>query len=160
MNKLTDKQLAYLAGLMDGEGCISITKHQGIHSRTPSYIMRVIIAQANESYLRYWHELTGIGSINQKPLNPTCYDWRITSQEALAFLKELYPFLILKKDEADIAIKFQESFSVDKRGGRNYIVPKEVIEKREQLRIALHAKKGASGRRGRKIVLHAFDKNN
>jgi hypothetical protein len=59
----------------------------------------------------------------------TMYSWVLTSQRAVLFLKSIYKYLKLKKSEADLFIKFQNTIKY--RGNRYFsdLRPK-IIKKR------------------------------
>ena len=90
--KKTD--LAYTAGIIDGEGCIYISK------------------QSNDEWLCQWLKFTWGGSIYRiepkKERWSIAWDWTIQTNQAYIFLKTILPYLQLKRQQAEIAIKFQE----------------------------------------------------
>ena len=104
--KRTD--LAYVAGIIDGEGYIGLTR-QG---KSRSIRLTVSVDNTNEWLIQWLHFAFG-GSIylrhrrkeNWKPQ----WSWIITCLRASDFLKLVYPFLRIKKPQAEIAIKFQEA---------------------------------------------------
>lgn len=143
MNKLTEIEKAYLAGFMDGEGCIHISRgydKKGI-SVSCIYTLRVLIAQAGEKgkeILTYWQEKVGLGIVvNQDRKNDkwkSSHTWIISTNHAAAFLASILPYLIIKKEEAEIAIKFQAVMKADgKNCRRGYVVPKSVIAQRDAI---------------------------
>lgn len=107
--KKTD--LAYAAGIVDGEGCIGIRRkvQQG---RFLSYDMRVSVGMANE-WLPKWLRFAFGGSLtyykSKQKNRQDQWAWRITSNQALGFLKLILPYLTIKRPEAELAIAFQEA---------------------------------------------------
>ena len=106
--KKTD--LAYAAGFFDGEGTLSIVK-----TRQYGYIqyqLRVSACSTDEWACRRFQFMFG-GRIRKRPgRNPhhkTCWDWRISCREAGDFLKIVLPYLHIKRDRAEIALKFQQA---------------------------------------------------
>ena len=108
--KKTD--LAYLAGILDGEGCIHIGKWIGQEGQLPRYRLAVQISMVDKvplllarfafgGYLR----LRKRKNDKWKPL----WEWGVGSGSAVECLKDLMPYLHTKKAEAELAIKFQES---------------------------------------------------
>ena len=72
---LSESDIAYIAGLFDGEGSIHIKrgienkkKHTG-KGRRISNSMRISmeITMTDESVLRWLHEVLGVGTLNRKP---------------------------------------------------------------------------------------------
>lgn len=106
-------ELAYIAGLLDGEGCVTIVaSHRKRHhpNWSPEYALHVAISNQFMPALEYLKTTTGLGSIHRGKGNN--FTWNISSQRAAEVLKSLRPFLIIKAKQADIAIKFQSLLSV------------------------------------------------
>lgn len=112
MRRLPVAIAAYLAGLVDGEGCIEIAKRSTDHRRrTPSYFARVRVGMSHEATVRfiakwlpgniYVHKPGGAGS-SYKPH----YCWTATSRDAEASLVVLRPYLRTKRPEAEIVMRF------------------------------------------------------
>jgi len=109
--KKTD--LAYIAGLFDGEGCIQIVKQKRPEQRNyrSEYSLRCSLEMANEYLPRLLHMHFG-GSLRRRNLplpRQNQWEWTVRSNVAALFLKDVYPYIILKKGEADVALKFQEA---------------------------------------------------
>ena len=101
--------LAYMAGLFDGEGCISLARH----SSGRYYNVACYIVMTNEYILQLFCFRFG-GRVSRKynrPMNPKhqpYWRWSISSRQAYHFLKTIYPYLIIKKPQAEVAFKFIE----------------------------------------------------
>ncbi len=107
--KKTD--LAYAAGIIDGEGCIGIWRKLQ-QQRYLSYDMRVSVAMIEE-WLPNWLCFAFGGSVTfhkskQKNHSPQ-YQWRVASNKALDFLLLVLPYLTIKKPQAELAIAFQQA---------------------------------------------------
>ncbi|MDP2730270.1 MAG: LAGLIDADG family homing endonuclease [Dehalococcoidales bacterium] len=107
--KKTD--FAYVAGIIDGEGSISIYRMLSRSSkRRMRYSLLVTVTNTNE-WLIQWLKMSFGGSIckviprqtNWKPQ----YRWSLSTRQAADFLKLIKPYLHLKRPEAEIAIAFQ-----------------------------------------------------
>ncbi len=113
--KKTD--LAYIAGLFDGEGCVSFSTSKYKPRGTVSHQILVTLGNTEEYPIQWLHLCYG-GSIyvrkppKQFPRAKTLYVWRLLCQEACNFLKDIEPYLIIKKPQATIAIKYGESLRV------------------------------------------------
>ena len=106
--KRTD--LAYTAGIVDGEGTIGIYRIPHKNGKA-SYILQVFVGNTNE-WLIQWLRFAFGGSIVYRPSledsnHKPSWVWRLTANKALRFLNLVYPYLRLKKPQADLAIKFQ-----------------------------------------------------
>ena len=108
-----EEKLAYLAGIIDGEGTITIFHYK----RLNRYYLTVEVYN-NSKELIDWlinnfggdsrpiHSASRLIQTNWK----ITYVWRISNNETLNFLKAVYPYLLVKKEQCEIAIKFKETF--------------------------------------------------
>lgn len=133
---LTDAECAYLAGFIDGDGCIAITSHDKDSCSTPVYDLWLVIAQKGaDSFLQYWQQRVGLGTVFSKK-----GQWRLASKAAEELLRQVMPFLRLKKGQAEVALQFRATFSGQQGGpGRrlggheSHTLP-HVIAERERCR--------------------------
>jgi len=106
--KLTIEEKAYLAGLVDGEGSILLCK--GKKYTVPSYILRVKVVNTNKQVIE-WIQKRIKGRIDiRKSDNKwrTLFIWSIHKKEIIHnFLKAILPYLIIKKEQAKIALQFK-----------------------------------------------------
>lgn len=157
MNKLNELQKAYLAGLFDGEGCICVSKTQGVRNRTPIYTLQVVLSQTDITVLSEFHKATEIGSLHQKHAQRAgtsdSWDWRITTHDGADLLRELVPYLRVKQIQAKLAISFADSMGHEhlrgKGKGRGYTTPLDVVVERETYYQSLRIAKGFAGGSGR-----------
>jgi len=101
----------YTAGILDGEGSIMIVKFKNPTSkRGYTYQLKVVVVNTNE-WLCHWLKMQYEGTIQYKkskrPQEKDIYEWRLVSQQAKRFLEYIAPYLIIKKAQAEIAIRFQ-----------------------------------------------------
>ena len=106
---MDDTWLAYCAGLLDGEGNIYISPR---NDKTRCWAGRVRIANIDIRPLKLLRESFG-GSI-QKIHSPrgrrTCWHWCIGGPIAEDFLRLVLPFLIIKKEEAEVFLEYRDTF--------------------------------------------------
>lgn len=102
----------YFAGFFDGEGCIRIDRIR-ITSRPTHYTryqLKVSAAQINPKPLYMIQEQFGgaIGYQTKKSSTKhrATFQWYAWSKYACDFLVALRPYLIVKAEEADLAIEF------------------------------------------------------
>lgn len=132
----TTKELdiSYLAGLFDGEGCIPITRQKpGEAGRiNPSHRLYVKVTIGQRVIPELFKEKLGVGTITvqKSKKHNEAHTWWAASREAFGVLHILYPYLIVKKNEAEIAFEFENSYW---QRGSSARLPKEVVEKREEL---------------------------
>lgn len=100
---------AYAAGLVDGEGAISIfCRGQG----RPQYVLSVEITQRNPTVLLWLRERWGGTLALYGPYGKQArayWRWRLNPRPALAFLVDIRPWLVLKQSQADVAIAYQRA---------------------------------------------------
>jgi hypothetical protein len=109
MDKLTKFSAAYIAGIVDADGCISISRvsiKAGIR-----YRVHVSITQYRPDDLYAWLEAHFGGYSYTSNRVPR---WGISGVDAAGFLRWIYPHLILKREEAEIALTF--SNTIGKQG--------------------------------------------
>ena len=121
-----------MAGIIDGEGCIGLTP------RGNNYALRVEVGITNE-WLIQWLGFSFGGSVSFKPSKnknwKPSWRWAVVANEALEFLRLIYPYLRLKKPQAEVAIKFQER-RFKKKG---YALPKDMRAWNEAQSILMHS---------------------
>ncbi len=107
---MTQNQInAYAAGIFDGEGYVDIYKAtQSKASKSPSLMLRIIISQKDGLIMNWLQDNFG-GNVNLERRKETyIYRWDIRSQAAKRFLMEIRPFVLIKKEQIDLAIKYEE----------------------------------------------------
>ena len=93
----------YAAGFFDGEGCVNCSSN-----RNNSFV-RILVVNTNIDVLKAFQAVWG-GDINanyrQKSHWKQAYTWRLQHKSATDFLTEILPFLIVKRQQAEAAIAF------------------------------------------------------
>jgi len=104
-NKLNNADKAYLAGLIDGEGTVTLTRrYKGAHR----YI--AITISNNERLLLEWVLKTvGVGNITNKRTydkkHAPSYAYQVFSRQAISILEQVYPHLrTYKRERARLAL--------------------------------------------------------
>ena len=103
----TDK--AYLAGLIDGEGCITVVRRQppAAHIRY-TYQLQLTIVSSTVKLLR-WIENRFGGKIDRiDNRHNHIWRWKCSVDEAATILRLCLPYLVLKRRQAIIALYFYE----------------------------------------------------
>ena len=176
---------AYAAGVVDSDGTIVIRRieRSAIRKKYPGvsicYDLQVSVSGIDGRMLDALKGWFG-GSIyvidwqqRQDPLKKIVYRWEMTRKPALEFLKQIYPFLIYKKLQAEVAMNFQRHVSryqQPMQHGR--YAPTEIRElefretyywklrslKRDirQARAAVETKRGNSSSGGREAIVQAI----
>lgn len=91
-----DAEAAYAAGILDGEGSISVTRNHA--GRWPS--PQVSVASTDFELVE-WLRVRFGGSIStkqpRKPQHSVSFDWKLTDRRALGFLEIVRPYLVLER---------------------------------------------------------------
>ncbi len=119
---LSETQRAYLAGIIDGEGCIRMFRRAPQGTRNAAYTMYVSIANTSpllrqwlETHLPvhvYWRPLNG----SRNPRHKDGYSWILAgNRQVMVFLREICPYLVIKREQADLLAKGYLHLSEDDR---------------------------------------------
>ncbi len=135
INELSETDAAYIAGFLDGEGSICLqSNHTNDLNRSTSYHLRVTITNTFPGIIDWLAFTVGYGNVHARKIYPGAnkqgWDWSINGRRAINLLKQLYPFLKVKRLQAEVAFKFAETLSFP---GQNRLSA-EVIDIRERLR--------------------------
>tara|TARA_Y100000296_G_C5033572_1_gene186117 strand:- start:23 stop:457 length:435 start_codon:yes stop_codon:yes gene_type:complete len=113
--KISD--VAYIAGLFDGEGCVSYKQYnrQRKHNKKPypTWQIRVEIAMTDKAVIEWLHETLGFGwsaekKYNTKPKYKRQWRWCCGYRDALIFAKLLWPFAQVKLHKLEQIIDHYE----------------------------------------------------
>lgn len=121
--------LAYIAGFVDGEGCIRI-------KQTPtSYYLIVHVTNSYLPVLKFIQERFG-GNLRmqEKTKNKNIYNLHLSCGVARDFLKSIIGFLIEKKPQAELGLKFADLLPVSTKAERNLMY----LEMRRLKKVNIH----------------------
>lgn len=101
-----------MAGFFDGEGCISIVHFDRTYlNRSHTFYVAIQLVNTNFDILKQFEDKFRGKVYERKNKNAKwnkAYVWSLTARQANKFLRAVYPYLILKKEQARLAIEFQE----------------------------------------------------
>lgn len=133
------EELAYSAGLFDGEGCVSIERMGGKQTKTwkrKYYRLVVDVVSTSFDLVKFLHKRFG-GSIFEYNSAKRCstwkkaYRWRLGPTEAENFLRKLLPYLIYKKKHAELALRYREEITHRKKFRDSVLLDKAEFYKNE-----------------------------
>jgi len=113
MNKI---KLSYLAGIIDGEGSISIeiqSKSIRHNRKCDYYSLRLLVVNTNLTLLK-WIQSNFGGTIRARKSLPNrrqCYRWNLFSHKAAEVLSACEPYMIVKKAHVEVFIKFASTMN-------------------------------------------------
>ena len=105
-NTLSAPDAAYIAGLIDGEGTITlIRKH-----RNENRQLSVSISNTERVLLEFVHQAVGVGKITtkrtSKPHHTPSYTFAIYNRQALSLLEQIHSYLqTYKKKRAELILR-------------------------------------------------------
>lgn len=135
---LTKKEiLAFIAGVFEGEGSISISNlsKKSWNKRT-DYSLKIRISNTDKPLLNWIVNNYG-GKIHKNSIanNKIVWAWSVHAQQAENFLKTMMPYLICKKERAKIALEFRKT--KDNGHCKWYRIPDVISKLRETLYLKL-----------------------
>ena len=116
-NRLVASDAAYIAGLIDGEGTVTLTRL----SRNRQRGLAVTISSTEFSILRHVLILMGVGKITNKRISKAhhvpSYTYQVTNRQALDLLEQIGPYLKSYK-AARATLALREYLKLTPRNGR------------------------------------------
>ncbi len=96
---------AYVAGLVDGEGSVTLSRKHSNETPSPE----VSIANNSLHLLDWVKNIVGAGKITSKSKNKVyhaqSYTWSVRDNKAICFLNEIKKYLIVKRQQAELITK-------------------------------------------------------
>lgn len=130
-------QLAYIAGILDGEGSIIISSARSKKSVNLSHSLNLVFANSDDELMLWLQHRCG-GTMYMRPATAkwkSMYRLEVYGRQAEQLIYAICPFLIVKRARAAIAIAF---FNLrDGHRGRHRLDP-ETVAQRESLKQRLH----------------------
>ncbi len=124
-----DVEAAYTAGIVDGEGSISLTRSK--KNRWPS--PQVAVASNDKELLLWLRERYGGSIVTKQPRQPThsiSFDWKLTDRSALRFLQLIRPYLIIQRKIRRVDLLLRAYRECTPRNGR---YTPEMLEQKKAL---------------------------
>jgi hypothetical protein len=103
---MTEVEIAWLAGLFDGEGSIVLNRR----NRPNSLSCRITVTNTFYPLLERVLEVTGTGVLQEltryhtNPKHARSWNWQCNGTNARLILKQILPWLIVKKERAEIIL--------------------------------------------------------
>ena len=130
-----DADLAYLAGLIDGEGCIRVGKFKN-SAGALRYRASCVIAMTDGRPLKWVKNNFGGGLYVDRKLrhrcSKVCHSWMINAQSAATILRQCLPFLKVKHRQARLLIEFAATLRTNNER-RHRRMPAKLLETRKRL---------------------------
>lgn len=134
---LTDIDKAYIAGFLDGEGCVGYYNASKTYSHRPSYFhASVSVCNTDPRVIFWFQKVTGMGRswiIRFKDeKRREAYQWQIGKKsDVIEFLSTVRPYLKVKGEQVDVLLAHLaiEAEYVKKHGS----VTPEIVKSRQEI---------------------------
>ena len=134
---IAEVDLAYIAGFLDGEGCIGYYDASQTSHNRPSYFHAAVNVCNTDPKVIFWlREVTGMGRSHiirfKDGKRRTAYQWQIgRKQDVIDFLSAIRPYLRVKGEQVDVLLAHLalEADYVKKHGS----VTPEIVKSRQAI---------------------------
>jgi len=143
--------LAYAAGIIDGEGCIYARVHL-MQSGRINTIIQLLVNMCSESVVSWLAKMFGGEIYVYKPVSGkvrTKFTWKISGRNVGVVLQALSPYLIEKKQRAALAIELSELIRKSSPRRQQGVSESELCRRRE---IAMTIKSFNQNQRSEDVV--------
>ena len=144
-------KLAYLAGIVDGEGSLCIYRvNPAKYNRyqTPNFRSVLNISNTKKELFDWIEE--NFSNLNHKSKkhkrsifkkNSTherwIYEWVIQGHSLVDICTQILPYLVLKKRQAELILEFRSTYGIQKGFGSSTPLDGEILAKREDIRVEM-----------------------
>jgi len=141
---------AYIAGIMDADGCFMITRHKRKTQRKDyphqvenwswTYLPSVKICMVERESIDLLYKDLHLGTCTlggarpSRPNSKPIYQWGIRNRKVIVpFLEQVIPFLRVKKQRAEFLLNYcKTAKNIDDRGSRYFGLDKDELVYREE----------------------------
>lgn len=135
----TALELAWTAGILDGEGCISAYTRKSSNGKSGQKLHQFVVTVTNTDF-RIPMKLLKLfgGQLNEthgarlKPQWNEALRWCVYQRQAAAVLEAVMPYLVSKREQAEVALEFIATMTP--QGGSRYRgLDPAIVERREEM---------------------------
>lgn len=141
-----NQDVCWVAGIVDGEGCISIQKHKPLKSsQNTTYGLRIGVKMTHLPTVEKIMSIFSTGKIYEDHTNPRiAYKWETRTKNAYSVLRSIYPYLLTKRKEAFLAIDFYSGYISGKLLGPRKLPQKQIDRSEEYYNLLRQEKRCVS----------------
>lgn len=138
LEKLSPIDLAWLAGIVEGEGCIAVDKFKLKRNNQDYY--RVFIGIVNTDWRMIEHCLKLCPArLHVVPARKysnarNCYRWELVGNNAQDFLRAIRPYVISKIDQIDAALTVTMTTTTRKLSAHEWEVRRKMYDSLKQIK--------------------------
>lgn len=105
MKELTETDLAYIAGLVDGEGSFTVGRYKVKSQKSLAYRAYFQIANTHVPILQKIKSFWG-GRIVEQGIGKKCYALTFSTNQIREILPSILPYLVIKKEQGGVLLDF------------------------------------------------------
>lgn len=116
---VTEEQFAYLAGIIDGEGCIYIGNHScNKETQAPYFANYIQVANTNKELIDWLYKIFGgttakyTRAQTPKQSRKDPYFWKVTGELLTAICHEVLPYSVIKKQQIEVMLEFRKTYDI------------------------------------------------
>jgi len=154
-NRIPQTTKAWLAALIDGEGCIVLNRRHKNAPGRPQYRIQIRVYNTDKRLIREIIKKTGAGrisvmSLNQPGHKKTAYYWALRPTEQEAWLKRLLPWFVCKREQALLILEvIRIKRALQPHRGKRWLRPSESAALTRKI-TAIYGKTTKLNRKGRR----------
>lgn len=100
--------LAYCAGILDSEGCICVSPYAAKnHAHKMRYHNDLWVGMQNKAAIEFFQRTVGTGTVNRRK---DVWVYAAGGPRAVHVLRLLLPYMIVKREQAEVFLDFQKTF--------------------------------------------------
>ena len=132
---MTMTDAAWLAGVIDSDGSISIHVNKQPEGRAPSFVPWMRVGQMRPEVVEQIAAVTGLGRVGQDGRG--VWNWAASAQQAAGVLRLIWPWLHIKQRQALAAVELARHIGEARNKGVWNKVSQEDIDYRQRIREAV-----------------------
>ncbi len=131
MLNITDVEAAYIAGFIDGDGCISVGHSAYKGKARGQFVVAVIVDNVDPRPVRWIQGKVGgcVWTLKERGNKRAHTRWQIVGTACEELIRRLLPYFINKQEKAHIALEMRASI----KASRHRPVATEELERRYRL---------------------------
>jgi len=130
----TDLDIAWMAGIVDGEGTFVTWKTTSSRGKKVNWFKyRLSVAMINQIAVQKCKDISGYGTVSQNRLTSTgkpVWSWKVEAKTAAKVAILLLPYLVVKRNQAELFISLAATMN---QYGNTKTPTDETLLYREQL---------------------------
>lgn len=132
------KRLSWIGGIIDGEGSIQINRYKNF--KPVKYVLAVVVVNCDKSIIDVLQKSFpgGISFLTRyEKKHRKAMVWSLCNLKAEKFLKIILPYLVAKKNQAEVALNFRKDFNRERGNQYHKVLDSKRLKVREKFFIKI-----------------------